>query len=225
VRPTLNIDLGELDDEPEALYALAHAANVACGGHAGDAGTMARALDRCRLHGTKVGAHPAYPDRAAFGRRSLALSPAELGASLRAQCLTLAEAAAARRLAVAHAKLHGALYHDANARDDIAAAAIEAITEALGEVAIVGATGGALASQAQRRGLAFLREGFADRGYRPDGSIVPRSEPGALLTDPAAVRAQVRSLVARGDFDTLCVHGDGPNALAVARAAREELDA
>jgi UPF0271 protein len=223
--PFLNVDLAELAEEPEELYALAHAANLACGGHAGDESSMSRALDSCRLHGTRAGAHPSYPDRTGFGRARMEMSPAALAASVEAQCRALARLAQARGVTLGHAKLHGALYHAAHVDGEVARAALDGIERALGRVDVIGPPGGAIAREAARRGMRLLREGFADRGYRPDGSLVPRGERGALLDDPEAVRAQVRRLGARGDVDTLCVHGDGPHALAFARVVREELGA
>jgi UPF0271 protein len=224
-RPFLNMDLGELPEEPEELYRLAHAANIACGGHAGDVATMSRALDRCKRYGTRAGAHPSYPDLEGFGRRVIEMDPGELAASIEAQCEALLRLAVARGLQVRHAKAHGALYHAAQRDPAIARAFVRGVAVSLGPVSIFGPPSGALLDAARAAGLAYLREGFADRGYRPDGSLVPRGEPGALLSDEARVRAQVRQLVERGAFDTLCVHGDGPHALAFARAAREELDA
>jgi UPF0271 protein len=221
----LNVDLGELPDEPEELYALAHVANVACGGHAGDGASIATALARCKAHGTRVAAHPSYPDREGFGRRAMKIAPSELRDSVREQCARLASEARAAFVAVSAMKPHGALYHQAGADRSVAEAVIDGALEALGDkVTIVGPGGSALAAVALERGLPFAREGFADRGLRADGSLVPRGEPGALVTDPALAAAQALRLAASGSFDTVCVHGDTPGAVAIARAVREALD-
>jgi 5-oxoprolinase (ATP-hydrolysing) subunit A len=215
-RVSLNIDLGELDDEPEELYVLADVASIACGGHAGDAGSIARALARCARGRAQPGAHPAVPDRARFGRVWRPAPPAEVRGWVRAQCALVP--------GVAWVKPHGALYHAADADPALAAAVVAGAIDALGRgIALIGPAGGALAAAARAEGLGFAREGFADRGMR-DGKLVPRTEPGAVIEDPAAAAAQATALAAGGGVDTLCVHGDNPRAVAVARAVREALD-
>jgi UPF0271 protein len=221
----LNIDLGELPEEPEELYAYAHLANVACGGHAGDERSMRRAVELCRRHDTRLGAHPSYPDREGFGRRRMDIAPEALRASVAEQCAHLATIARESAEPIGFVKAHGALYHAA--RDDaaLAEALLRGALEALGSgVTIVGPARGALAEAAARARLAYAREGFADRGTRPDGTLVPRGEPGALVLDPALAAARTRELAARGDVDTVCVHGDTPGAVAIARAVRAVLD-
>jgi UPF0271 protein len=217
----LNIDAGELDDEPEELYALAHLVNIACGGHAGDARSMDRVLLACARAGTLAGAHPSYPDKDGFGRRAMAIDPRELGESVRVQCAALAERAARAGLRVTHVKPHGALYHAAIADPAIARAVVDGARGALGEVRFLGAARGELARAA---GPALLRERFCDRGERADGSLVPRGEPGALLTDPAVCAARASEFVRDASADTVCVHGDTPGAVRIARAVREALD-
>ncbi len=221
--PRLNIDLGELSGEPEALASLAQLANVACGAHAGDEATARVALARCRLHGVQAGAHPSYPDRERFGRVAMRLDDAALRETLRAQLRWLLDVATGERVALEHVKPHGALYHAARVDPDVARAVVDVSREVLGRVAIVGPPDGRLRDACEAAGLPYLREGFADRGYRPDGALVPRGEPGATLDDVAAVRAQVERLAREGACDTLCVHGDGPRAVEFARAAREAL--
>jgi UPF0271 protein len=228
-RVLLNLDLGELPGEPEGLYACADLAHLACGGHAGDEASMAEGLERCRRHGTRAGAHPSYPDREGFGRRALDLAPAALSASVEEQCARLAVLARRAGLVLYSVKPHGALYHAADADRDLAEAVLEGARRALGpDPVLVGPGGGALAAAAAGRGVRFAREGFADRAMRREGGrwrLVPRSEPGALLTDPAAVAAQARAFAESGEFETLCLHGDTPGALALARAVRAALDA
>ncbi|HEY1690891.1 MAG TPA: 5-oxoprolinase subunit PxpA [Polyangiaceae bacterium] len=219
----LNVDLGELPDEDEALYASAHLANVACGGHAGDAASMRLAAERCRRHGTRLGAHPSYPDRDGFGRRHIAIDPAALRASVAAQCRALVEATGERPRFV---KAHGALYHAARDDEATASALVAGAREALGDaIALLGPAAGALRACVEREGLGYLREGFADRGTRPDGTLVPRGEPGALVTDAATAASNAVALARSGAVDTICVHGDTPGAVLIARAVRDALDA
>jgi UPF0271 protein len=232
--PRLNMDLGELPDEPEALYALAHIANVACGGHAGDDDSMARAVTLCAAGGTALGMHPSYPDREGFGRRERAMSPAELEATVAEQCGRLVAIAGRAGVSVAYAKAHGALYHAATRDLAVARALVAGAGRAADRlvgrrsaadgVTWIGAAGGALERVAADAGVAFAREAFADRATRPDGSLVPRGEPGAVIADEDAVVAQALALARRGDVDTLCLHGDTPGAVALARAVRAALD-
>jgi UPF0271 protein len=170
-------------------------------------------------HGTWLGVHPSYVDRGHFGRRALDVAPEVLRDQITAQCLGLANVAGAHGIGVHFAKPHGALYHAANASAAIAHACIEGIRAAVGDVAIAGPPRGALADEAK----ALLREGFADRGVRSDGSLVPRGEAGAVVADPAIAASRARELVARGEVDTICVHGDTPNAVMIARAVRAAL--
>lgn len=223
--PLLNVDAGESDTEPEALLALADALNVACGGHAGDATTMQRLLRFCASRGIRAGAHPSYPDRDGFGRRTMSISLETLERTIHEQCTALRAVADRLGQPIAHAKLHGALYHDAAADPALAAACLRAIVRALGLVTIVGPPSGALREAARDVGCPYEREGFADRAVRPDGSLVPRHEPGALVTDPATAAAQARTLWRSGAVSTICVHGDTEGALAIARAVRDALDA
>jgi UPF0271 protein len=232
----LNIDLGELPGEAEELYALAQVANVACGGHAGDEASMRRAVSLCEIHGAAVGAHPSYADRAGFGRTRMDIPPDELRHEIASQCARLAAIAREAGVSVAFVKAHGALYHAASDDTAIADAVVLGAREALGaRITVIGpppkpprVTAGAMARAAALASLVYAREGFADRATRADGSLVPRGEAGAVIADPGAAVERARALlVARGidAIDTLCVHGDTPGAVAVARAVRAALDA
>jgi UPF0271 protein len=226
VQVLLNIDLGELPDESESLYAHAHLANIACGGHAGDEASMRRALELCRACRTRAGAHPSYPDRESFGRRPLAMAPEALRASVSTQCRLLSAIARALGEPIRFVKPHGALYHAARAHAEIANAVVDGAVDALGGgLTVVGPERGRLSAAAARAGLEYAREGFADRATRPDGSLVPRDEPGALLLDPAACAERARTLACGGEVDTVCVHGDTPGAAIIAHAVRAALDA
>jgi len=218
----LNIDAGELPDEPEELIALAHVVNVACGGHAGDRASMERTLALCKHHGGEAGAHPSFPDREGFGRRELAMAPQALLASVAEQCRALASVARALALPLPFVKPHGALYHAANRERALAEAVLWGAIDALGhDLTVLGPPTGMLRDLAAELGLGFAREGFADRALRSDGSLVPRGEPGAMLVDPWEAAAQARRLAP--SVGTLCVHGDTPGALAIARAVRDAL--
>jgi UPF0271 protein len=223
----LNIDLGERAGEPVELYALATVVNVACGGHAGDRASMARAVSFAMTRGAKLAAHPSYPDREGFGRTTMAIAPHDLAASIEAQCAALQEIARKLGYPVAMMKPHGALYHDAARDPAIAGAVFDGAVHGLGlapsALTFVGPPRGALLELSLRRGAGYAREGFADRGYRDDGTLVPRSEAGALVTDEEAAARQALALVRAGGLETLCVHGDTPGAVAIAARVRDAL--
>jgi UPF0271 protein len=221
----LNIDLGELADEPEELYAAAHVANIACGGHTGDDPSMEKAVRRSLANGARVGAHPSFPDREGFGRRPMELEPDRLQVTVAEQCARLASSAGRLGVRVDFVKAHGALYHAASRDPAVAAAYLCGVLSALGrDVTFIGARQGALASHAATAGLRYAREAFADRATRSDGMLVPRGEPGALVLHPEAAAANARSFLEAGEVDTVCVHGDTPGAVAIAAAVRRTID-
>lgn len=236
----LNADIGEgrpaADDD--ALLDVVTSANVACGAHAGDPVLMERTVAACAVRHVAIGAHPGTFDRAGFGRRAQPLAPRVVEAQVLYQIGALLALARARGVPLTHVKPHGALYNQAAADEGLALAIARATAAASPELALVGLAGSeAMRNAARTCGLRFVGEGFADRRYRADGSLVPRTEPGAVLTDPGAAAAQALSL-ARDGFvvtaeggrlaiaaETLCVHGDTPGAVALARAVREGLEA
>ncbi|RLK48061.1 5-oxoprolinase subunit PxpA [Microbacterium telephonicum] len=235
----LNADLGESVDgvptaDDAAMFAVVSSASVACGGHAGDAASMADAVARAAHAGVTIGAHPSYPDRAGFGRTRQALDPADLRSSVSTQLSALAAAGADIR----YVKPHGALYHavrDDRAQADAVAAAVADLSARLGRPLPVLGLPGEIVAAAAAAGLPFRGEAFLDRGYLPDGALVPRSDPGALLHDPDEVAARAVRLVRErvvaavdgtlvpADAVSLCVHGDSPGAVAMARAVRAAL--
>lgn len=218
----LNLDAGELDDEPQELASLAHVLHIACGGHAGDATSMAATLARAHASGARVGAHPSYPDRAGFGRHAMSLPLDDLRASLTHQVRELARHAAAIGLRLTSLKPHGALYHAADRDDALAKLLGDLAAKATGApLALVGPPGGCLHNAAIAFGLPYLREGFADRRYEPDGTLRARTAPGALLETVEEAIAQAHALAATGRYDTLCIHGDSPLAVPMLRALRE----
>jgi len=243
----LNADLGETVDAPdggppvptaddESMFAVVSSASVACGGHAGDADSMRDAVALAARFGVAVGAHPSYPDRAGFGRVELNPDPDELEAAVAAQLRALDAAGADIR----YVKPHGALYHAAGrdrAQADAVARAVARLAERRGRPLSILAMGESLRAAAVAHGLPFVREAFLDRGYLPDGELVPRGRDGDLLHDPADVAARAVRLARDGvvasvvggelstDAVSLCLHGDSPSAVAMARAVRAALDA
>lgn len=236
----LNADLGETVDgsptaDDEALFALVSSANVACGGHAGDAASMREAVARAAQYGVAVGGHPSYPDRPGFGRTRMSIPADALRASVTDQLLALVGAGADLR----YVKPHGGLYHAIRDEREQAAAVASAVADVsahLGRALPVLGLEGEIAGAAAAVGLPFVQEAFLDRGYLPDGSLVPRGEHGALLHDPDEVAARAVRLAAEGvveavdgtlvrvDAASLCVHGDSPGAVAMARAVRAALE-
>ncbi len=235
-RIELNADMGEGAGDDLRLMALIDRANIACGGHAGDAATMATALAQAAEHGVKAGAHPSYPDKAHFGRRTMRMPADALRESLREQIYALKAVARKAGVPLDHVKPHGALYNDAAGDADLAALVADA-TRAAGISTLLGPPGSCLAAAAKAQGLAFLAEGFADRAYLADGRLAPRGTDGAVIDDPAAAASQVRAMATGAPIptsqggsltisvQTICVHGDGPHASAIAAAARAAIDA
>jgi UPF0271 protein len=234
----LNADVGEGDHETdEALLALVSSANVACGFHAGDKQTMQITVAMAVRNGVAVGAHPGFDDREGFGRRPQHLTGDEIRELLLTQLRTLDAIARAEGTPLHHVKPHGALYNQAETDGALAAAIVAAIRAFDPALRFVGRAGSAMEQAARSAGHPFTAEAFADRRYRPDGTLLPRSKPGAVLTDTEEVARQVRSLVTDSEvrtsdgsriavsFGTLCVHGDTPGAVTLARRIRQELAA
>ena len=233
----LNADVGEVDDprmlETE-LIKVVSSANIATGAHAGNPSVMDAAVALASAIGVRVGAHPSYPDRAGFGRRVIEMSPEALRAELLAQVGALDAIARSRGSTVSHIKPHGALYHEVVMDTECARIVAEVAREFEGTMLVVPAT--AQASFAGEGAPRILAEAFADRGYRADGGLVSRGEPGDLLTDPQAAATQAVSIARDkrvraidGSWlsvraDTICLHGDTPGALEIACAVRAALE-
>jgi UPF0271 protein len=231
----LNADVGEGAGSDEAIFPLITSANIACGGHAGDAETMAAAVGRALRWGVAIGAHPGFEDRADFGRTERALAPADAQDLTIRQVRALQAVAAAQGARVTHVKPHGALYNMA-ARDPVLAGAIAAGVAAVDPALIFyGLAGSVMLTAARVVGLRTASEVFADRHYRADGSLVPRSRPDALIAAEDEAAAQVLRMVRSGEVvavtgevvkvqaDTICLHGDSPHAVAFARRLRATL--
>jgi UPF0271 protein len=230
----LNFDGGEGGDDA-ALMRSVSTVNIACGGHAGDADSMRRVVRLALAKGVAIHAHPSYEDRANFGRTPIALEPAEIAALVKGQVETLRNIVREEESDLTGVKPHGALYHAA-AGDEAAASAVARAVKAVSPaLVLVSAPGSKLLEAGRALGLAVAAEAFVDRGYEADGSLVPRGTPGALVEDPAAAARCAlgivfyRQGVARNGqpfplaADTLCLHGDTPNAVSIAAAVRAAL--
>lgn len=236
----LNGDVGESFGAYEigqdaALIPILTSANIACGFHAGDPVVMRATVALARQHGTAVGAHPGFPDLVGFGRREIKATPREVEDFVAYQIGALAGIAAAQGVRLSHVKPHGALYNMA-ARDAELADAIARATAAVDRsLMLFGLPGSKSLEAARRHGVRAVSEAFADRAYRADGSLVPRSEPGAMIDDADAVVSRAvtiardRTVVAADgarvslDVETICVHGDTPGAAVLASRIRKAL--
>jgi UPF0271 protein len=234
----LNSDLGEgfgaytMSDDA-ALLDVVTSANIACGFHGGDPVIMRRTCDLAVAHGVRIGAHISYRDLAGFGRREMMVSPAELTAESIYQIGALDGFARAAGDRVRYVKPHGALYHSA-ASDPAAAEAVVAALLAFEELSLLGPADSELARAAEAAGIPFHAEGFADRAYTPEGRLVPRGRAGAVLAAEAALGQAVSIAVdghahtvagepVRVEVRSLCVHGDSPDAVRMARSIRQSL--
>jgi len=236
----LNADLGEgfgrwqLTDD-EALLAIVTSANVACGFHAGDPSTMRRVCALAAAHGVRIGAQVSYRDLAGFGRRAMDVPPRELADEVAYQIGALRVFARAAGADVAYVKPHGALYNRIVWDEGQADAVVDGILLSGGELPVLGLPGSAVHRAAGAARLPIVIEAFADRAYRPDGTLVPRTEPGAVLHDPeqvvkrsVGIATEGSVIAATGDripvaADSLCLHGDTPGAVDLAVRVREAL--
>ena len=221
----LNADLGEGGGEDAALLGLVSSANIACGGHAGDDETMRRTIDLALASGVAIGAHPGYEDREHFGRRAMAFPLDRVTDLVARQVEKLATHAAVAGATLHHVKPHGALYNQADRDALFAAALVAGITKITDQVMLYALPNSRLAEAGQAAGLTICQEGFADRRYLANGSLMPRNEPGAVITDVDEAIARAIELAKSGKVETLCVHGDGPTAVAILRVLRTSLEA
>ena len=231
----LNADLGEGCDNDEALLALVSSANIACGWHAGDAKTMRQCVRWALQNGVAIGAHPSFPDRENFGRSEMNLPADEVIAGMLYQIGALAAITKAEGGRLAHVKPHGALYNQAVKDPLLADALCEAVKRFDPSLKFFGLAGSGMIEAATRAGLQPVEEVFADRAYNPDGSLVSRKLPGALIESDAEAIAQTLSLVrdhrvtavdgstVSVNAQSVCLHGDGAHALEFAQRIREKL--
>ncbi|MCW1250391.1 LamB/YcsF family protein [Acaricomes phytoseiuli] len=237
----LNSDLGEsfgswrMGDD-EALLEVVSSANVACGFHAGDPLTMLRTARVAAERGVAVGAHPGYRDLAGFGRRAIDASAEEVYGDVLYQLAALDGILQTVGTRVAYVKPHGALYHRIGHDRDQAAAVCAAVRDFRAGLPVLGLNGTQIQQACIAAEVPFYQEAFVDRGYTPGGGLVPRDQPGAILHDVAEIAARAVRMVTERRVtatdgteievrpDSLCVHGDTPGAVAMARAVRESLD-
>ena len=236
----LNCDMGESYGawqmgNDAAVLQFVSSANVACGFHGGDPSTMRQTVAAALARGVAVGAHPSLPDLVGFGRRPMQITPQEAYDMVVYQVGALAAVAAAQGARLHHVKAHGALYNMAAKDAALAQAICRAVRDVDGSLVLYGLAGSQLVAAAQELGLRAAHEVFADRSYQDDGSLTPRSQPGAMIEDLDAAVAQVLGMVRDGMVrsvnglavpvraDTLCIHGDQPNALVFAQGLRDAL--
>jgi len=239
-RIDLNSDLGEgygpwVMGDDRAMLDIVTSANIACGGHASDPETMFRTLTWARERGITVGAHPSYPDKEGFGRRRLPFPPPEVERFVAAQTGALIAIAALAGTRVSYVKPHGALANVASEERAVAEAIVRAVRAIDGKLAILAISGTVLEMAARDAGVPVYSEIYADRGYTPAGNLVPRGQPGALIEDFGSAATRLLTWLETGKMPTvggdpvalvghsICVHGDNPNAVVMARAIRASL--
>jgi len=236
----LNCDLGELTGEAgraldEAMLQIVTSANVACGFHAGDPGSIARTLRSAARYGVSVGAHVSYADFENFGRRDMRVSPHDLGALVVYQLGAMQRLAEAAGTRIGYVKAHGALYNTIAHDEAQAAAVIDALLSVDPELPLVCLAGAPIVERAGSAGLRVISEAFADRSYEPDGSLTERARPGAVLHEPEIIAERMLGLVATGSLravdgtelqlsaESICVHGDTDGAIEIAGTLRNRL--
>jgi UPF0271 protein len=218
----LNADLAEGFPNDEALLDLVTSASICCGAHAGGPDVIRGTLRAALARGVITGAHPGYADRAGFGRIEQQITQALLRDLLIGQITSLSRIALELSVPIRFLKPHGALYNQAQRQEQIARAVLGVARE-LG-LPVVGQPATLLEGLARAQGVPYVSEGFPERGYRADGSLIPRSEPGAIFQDQREIQDQALRLVTGGGVATLCIHGDDPHAVAKASAVRSALE-
>lgn len=232
----LNCDVGEGCSNDAELLSLVSSANIACGYHAGDRSTMQRTVEFALERGVAIGAHPGYADRENFGRLDVELQPGQLAVIVAEQVAELAAVAAEFGARLTHVKPHGAMYNRSARDPETAAAIARAVRDHDASLILFGLAGSHSINEAEALGLATAAEVFADRAYLPDGALMPRTDPRALIKDAAKAAEQVLDMVKYGRVrtsegtmiriraETVCIHGDGPQALEIANTVRGALD-
>jgi UPF0271 protein len=218
----VNADLGEGCPNDRVLLQWVTSASICCGFHAGSPEAIQQTLRDAGAGGVVVGAHPGYPDRECFGRREQAISSKAVRQLITDQVAAFKTMAAEAGVAVRFLKPHGALYNQAQRQAEVAHGVVAAASEL--EMPLLGQPATLLERLAGEHGIPFVSEGFPDRRYRDDGSLVPRDQPDAILHDPFEMESQLLQLVAQGRIATLCIHGDDPRAVANAQFVRSILE-
>ena len=220
----LNCDLGESMDNDEAIMPYITSANIACGFHAGDEQIMRETIRLAKRFGVNVGAHPSWNDRENFGRKEMNILPEEAEKLILEQIQILATIAKKEGVTLTHVKPHGALYNQSAKDIQLARAIARAIKAVSVDLILVGLAGSRSLEAGWEMGIRVAAEGFPDRGYNADGSLMSRHLPGALIESPEEVARHALELVKTGRMDTLCLHGDHPNAAQNAKMLREVLE-
>ncbi|WP_435622551.1 5-oxoprolinase subunit PxpA [Flagellimonas sp.] len=230
-----NCDVGEGIGNEAQLFLYISSCNIACGGHVGDEISMIETIKMAMHHEVKVGAHPSYPDKENFGRKVMPISADKLRESLLGQLTTFQRVATRLGAVVFHIKPHGALYNQMASDSDLAILFLEVIKESGLPRRIYAQYGSQIASLAEKNGVEVLYEAFADRNYLDDGSLVPRSNTDALISEPSQVLKHVLTMIKEGEVialsqnrikikaDTICIHGDTPTALEILQYLSSEL--
>ena len=208
----LNCDLGEGIGNDESIMPYITSANIACGFHAGDEKTMRETLQLAKRFGVNAGAHPSWNDRENFGRKEMSVSPEEAEKLIFEQIQILTVIAKGEGVTLTHVKPHGALYNQSAKDIQLANAIARAVKAHSVDLILVGLAGSRSIEAGRAMGLRVAAEGFPDRGYNADGSLISRHLPGALIESPEEVARHAIELVKTGRMDTLCLHGDHPNA-------------
>lgn len=232
----INCDLGEGGEHDKELMPLISACNIACGGHAGTLETMQHTVDLAMEHEVEIGAHPSYPDKENFGRKSVQMTDKELKRSLVAQIMSLNQITEAEGAVLTHIKPHGALYHDAQKDERIARIIIDSILD-FGDDLVLYAPQNSIISTLAQRKLKVRFEAFADRNYNPDGTLVSRTQPHTLITQKEDVLGHLLAMVLEGKINThnglkidtrattFCLHSDTPNSIEILQFLHKELGA
>lgn len=233
----LNCDLGEGCGSDAELMRYISSANIACGFHAGNGDTMRRTVELALEHGVAIGAHPGYADPENFGRTQMNLAPAEVRELILDQLDVLKRVCDPLGAKIRHVKPHGALYNQAAKDRELASAVVEAVAEWDSRLIFFGLSGSEMITAAEKVGLRTASEVFADRTYRSDGSLTPRTEPNALITESETSLTQVLDMIRYGRVrstdaimvaikcETICLHADGDHAVEFAKLIRANLDA
>lgn len=220
----LNCDLGEGMDNDEAIMPYITSANIACGFHAGDEQIMRKTLRLAKHFGVNAGAHPSWNDRENFGRREMDVSPEEAETLVFEQIQILTAIAKEEGVTLTHVKPHGALYNQSAKDIELASAIARAVKTISVDLILVGLAGAKSMEAGRAMGVRVAAEGFPDRGYNADGSLMSRSLPGALIDSPEEVANHAIELVKAGRMDSLCLHGDHAHAAENAKRLREALE-
>ena len=220
----LNCDLGEGIGNDKAIMPYITSANIACGFHAGDEQTMRETLRLAKRFGVNAGAHPSWNDRENFGRKEMNILPEDAEKLVFEQIQILAAIAKEERVTLTHVKPHGALYNQSSKDVELATAIARAVKTSSVDLILVGLAGSRSVEAGREMGVRVAAEGFPDRSYNADGSLMSRLLPGAIIESPEEVARHAIELVKTGRMDTLCLHGDHPNAGKNAKRLREVLE-